>query len=234
MRNIYVKLYDKIIYLIIITVLPIGIYLYNNEEAQTVFKNSMTKEFDKYIIEGYLDENEKSLYFTQTIAFTNRANYQLDRLFLDTDLNNIELRDLEVNGEKVYFKGIDIDNDKLILLLGKPIDHNETVNLEINYCLKLGHHYEDEGYTIYDFNKWYLDVSHLDGNGWNINYDGDIDGSKDKKHFSIKITLPVNHIIDTDMEIKTSNKISRNYAVYHLQGITYKKIKFSIKEEINY
>ncbi len=203
--------------LIIITFLPLGLYLYLNKGVQTTFIANIDNNQNKYIIDAEFSTTNKNINASGKITFFNRTKDKMDKIYLYLN-NDIKVADARVNKKEVGYKIIGNKNI-LMVRFSEEIQSQDSVDIDINFLLEVNDErlVKETGKVInYELDIWYPVVIYHDNNGWNLK-----SAINNKPHLIecnhyIRIFIPSEFILDmTDIRYIETN-VKDNGGFYHI------------------
>lgn len=212
------------------TVLPLGIYIYLNEDVQTTLKANIDYDLDKYIIEAELLPDENTIAVFQKIMFENKMDRSLEKIYMIAYPNHIEIEKLLINKEKVSFKVIGKDKNLIMILPHEKIQQGEVLSIELSYKVNMKRFYDDIDMEKYILRDWYPIIPPLNEKGWTLESSFSKGPYEHRRNYSIKIVLPGNYIIDNGVNALNTSKIDEKRKVYYLQGVKSENISLIIEK----
>lgn len=182
MYEVMKKLIIKLISLAIVTILPIGIYLYTNDNSKYIFNYKPNINRNKYIIIAEFKPEERQLDIKQRVSFTNNFSEKTDRVYFHLcpdgfNSGYINIKNIKVNGKNNKFRLIGKSKSILMVYLFNPINTGEKIYIDITASVKLSDSMEYLGPSYYTYNiiNWYPILVTYEDNKWNLNsYNYDI------------------------------------------------------------
>ncbi|MTI66274.1 MAG: M1 family metallopeptidase [Firmicutes bacterium] len=197
-----IRLLKRMIALSIITILPITVYSYINDNTKLTFN---IKKETQYEINAEL-LSEKHIVIEERIIYFNDKK-KLNKLFIKLGNLNIkksyDISDIRINNIKVNYKTFGNNNNILMLKLNTPIKEYTTSVIDIKYILEL----KDIKRTYYSLEKWYPVITFYRENSWYKN---------DKKILKIKITTPKEFTLKINNFYRYEKKEDKN--TYYIES----------------
>lgn len=231
MPKLYITLTKKVIMLIIITVLPLGLYLYLNEEVQTTFITNIDTNQTKYILDAEFNPNDKSIYVYEKIIFSNKTNDKIDKIYFYLN-NEIKIANIKINKKEVGYKIIG-DENILMVTFSEEIQTEDSIDIDINFLIKAkdsSWSKEYDGTTNYKLGIWYPVVIYHDNNGWNLKSATNNTPQLLMSNHHIRILIPTSYSLDMSNTKNEGIKMKDNGEFFQItgEGITY--LPFTIRK----
>ena len=170
MYKIYLRLIKKAIILFIITFLPLGTYLYLNEEVQTTFISNIDNNQCKYILDAEFNPTKNKIYIFEKVIFINKTNKKMDRIYFYLGNNKIGIKDVRINNKQVGYKII--GNDNILMVISNiKIGSGDTSKIDVDYEIDIENNKKlgKKGNSInYNFDIWYPVILYHDNNEWDL------------------------------------------------------------------
>ena len=228
--------------------------------------NSFSQNINSYNIDAKLNIEDKTIEVYQKMKFKNTSNAQLLEIFLEdwsnsyidnttklakrisdeysrsfsfapkkqrgsTLINTIKSKDLESWGRSD--DGIDI----IKLNLKNPISKGESIEIEINYLIKLpdskftGYGYDDDNFYL---KNWLIVFSNISNRKWynqsNLNLD---DQSLQKSAYKIKISFNEDFYLFSNLS-KNNTEVKNNIKTVSLSGSEIKDVRINLLNQNDY
>lgn len=190
---------------------PISIDTYSKDEF-------VDFDLDHYVIEGTLNDEEKTIEAVQVLTYTNREGINLDRIYLhlypnafskegqpsiagntdgiDGQYGAIEIENASIDGVQVdFYEGPTISSIEI------PYDFemSKTYTLELKYKVKVSDTSERFGYVndIYNLGNWYPILAVYDDEGWNVDPYLSIGDPfySDMANYDVSLTVPNGFVV---------------------------------------
>jgi len=222
MYSILRKLFLKVISLGIITILPIMLYVYIQDDVQFTWNVNDINDLNIYTMKVNVDVENKEIQLEEKIEYINKAKNGSDKLYLyilsqeyiadsiclefeeetkgDTLLNVepyfLDVKSISSYGKDLSYKIIGKNKNIVMVNLGKSINEGEKVEIEIKGVLDFPYPIAStkDDRNVYNVACWYPVIAEYD-NGWMLN----VDNSYIEKAYSKNAYY--------DVEISTSDKV---------------------------
>ncbi|MTI70310.1 MAG: M1 family metallopeptidase [Firmicutes bacterium] len=198
-----IRLFKKIIILSIITILPIIVYSYINDNTKLTFNIKKETQYEinaKFLSEKHIAIEERIIYF-------NNKN-KLNKLFIKLGNLNIkksyDISNIKINNLKVNYKTFGNNNNILMLKLNTPIKKHTTTVIDTKYILEL----KDIKETDYSLEKWYPVLTFYREDNWYEN---------NEKIVKIKITTPKEFILKVNNFYRYKKEEDMN--IYYIESV---------------
>ena len=215
-----------------------------------------------YKIDVELNPEDQTLLIRQKVEFTNNSKFGIDKLFLEDWSNSYSNTDTKlakrISDEysrsfsfskkrqrgyttinKLYSENLEEwqrleDSDIIELKLSKPLLSNESIEIIIDYSIKLpdsrftGFGYDDDNFYL---KNWIIVLSSLNKSKWakqsNLNLD---DQSINFSDYYIVFKIKKDYKLFSNLD-KLSEDLIKDQKVISLNGINKKEIKINILKE---
>lgn len=208
----------KSIALMLITILPIAIYIYIEDSIHFTWNINNSENINKYMTIVEINPENKEMYINQKIEYVNNTNKELDKIFfylfsqsIDDDICSVlkseldyqvhqdkksrilNIRSIKGKGKALNYNIIGKKRNILMVNLGSQIKEGQKVDIEINGVLNFPHIVDktSDGRAVYDIINWYPVIAQYD-NGWILDIDEEYNKiiSYDKEYHLVEIILP--------------------------------------------
>lgn len=208
--------------------------------------NVDSDRINEYIIEVVLDDVNKSFEGKQQTVYVNNTNIALEELYFHIYPNAFKslenapiLFNYKYDDPSIYKGGyIDLlevsssDKDLDYLILGedetllnikldKPLEPNETIEVNFKYRVKLPSSKDRFGYgdRVFNFGNWYPIACVYDKEGWNLEpyYELGDPFYSDISNYKVEITLNKDIVVATSGNILTED-INKDKKTYQIEG----------------
>lgn len=230
MHKTFLRLIKRIVILFIITFLPIGLYLYINEEVQTTLKSNIDSDKCKYMINAEFNPIKKTIDIFEKVTFVNSTNKIMDRIYFHFDDYEFGIYDISINNNKVEYKVI--GNGTILMVISNTmIKPREAIDVNIAYLIEIDKisKREDKVKTInYDLDIWYPVIIYHDNNGWNFNNIIDNKPQILECSHDIRIFIPKDYSLDMKDIMNGSLKAKETQGFYHIQEVNMRYLPITI------
>ncbi len=218
MHKVIIILIKKIVLLFIITVFPLGFYLYLDNEAQTVFKLNIDANINKYVVEVEINPDKNEINYSGKINFINKTGRIQEKIYLYIYPNVANIHEVNINEKKVDFKVIG-KSDILMIILRNPLKCEEAANLQINYTLTFGnnmYHNIETGNNSHEFKIWFPMLLPHEKEGWQIENRHKYMVYTEKSRYSIKLLVPKQYKLQLNSTRKIIKKELTEKTIYYI------------------
>jgi len=220
MYAIIKKILMKVIALIFITILPIAMYIYIEDDIQFTWNLNDTDNINRYIINVEIKPENKEMYIDEKVEYVNNTKGELDKIYfylfpqsIGTDdvcqdlkgelreqiiqgNNNsvmLNIKSIKRKGKKLDYKIIGKKQNIIMVKLDTQIKNGQKIDIEIKGVLDFPHVADktSDGRNVYDIINWYPVIAQYD-HGWILDTDErHIETTySDEEHHLVEIILP--------------------------------------------
>lgn len=238
------KLLFKTIALVLITLLPISVYLYTKDNGQYIFNINGRDYINKYIIRAEFFPDDKKVEMEQNIKFVNNTSKDLNKIyfhiypnvfkdinttpFYQYELTNaypngfdpgyIEIEEIKIDGEKCRFIIFGKDNSILAVNLEAPLQAGKRANIYLKCSVKIPNCKGRFGYdtNTYNITNWYPIVAVHDDSGWNLDpyYKMGDPFYSDTSNYHVEFVTPEKYIPATTGKIIRQEEIDNKICYF--------------------
>lgn len=251
----------KTICLLLVTFLPLCVYIYTREHSQYIFNINSSGQINKYIIRAEFNPVDKEIYLNQEIIFTNNIKRQLKKIYFYLYPNSFQYRDyhtfhqsqmseiypngfnpgyIDINSVKVDEGNCDykiIGKDKTILMvsLNKPIDINEKIIIDVEGNVKIPNRKGRFGFIedTYSVTNWHPTLAMYNQKGWHLDFSTKVEKSfySDVSNYHVELITPKDYIPKVTGSIVKKVKLE-DKVCYHIDGFNLKDFPIVISKSL--
>lgn len=227
--EIYIKVIRKVIFLCIITFLPLLGYLYLSDEAQTTLIANIDDDINKYIIEAQIDLKFQQMNLYEKVILRNDIKDFLDKIYINIYSESINIKKVYINTEEVNFKTIGKDRSVVMILPKKAILLGEKIEIEFICNVDMKNFIVENDSQVYNLTNWYPVIAKANEKGWDIkNKLSQIHKNK-KNSYNIRVIVPKDYLIITEVLNFEFQEIENDRHIYHIQNINKESIGLIIE-----